>query len=61
MNTFLLIGVIEIESMKVNIKTNMKETKFLSSIKFNIQRKEMRAVAKEKRLTWNKGYGYDLK
>ena len=33
---FLLIGVIEIESMKVEIKSNLKETKFLSSIRFNI-------------------------
>ena len=46
--------------MKVNIRTNLKETKFLSSIKFNIERKELRAVEKHNRLTWNKGYGYDL-
>lgn len=46
--------------MKVSIKTNLKETKFLSSIKFNIERKELRAVEKDKRLSWNKGYGYDL-
>lgn len=39
MNMLLLIGVIEIESMKVNLRTNIKETKFLSSVKFNIERK----------------------
>lgn len=56
----LLIGVIEIETMKVNIKTNLKETKFLSSVKFNIERKELRGVEEKNRLSWNKGYGYDL-
>ena len=40
----MLIGVIEVEMMKVAIKTNLKETKFLSSIKFGIERKELRVV-----------------
>lgn len=39
LKAFVLIGVIEIEMLKVNIKTNLKETKFLSSIKFGIERK----------------------
>lgn len=56
----LLVGVIEIETMKVNLRTNIKETKFLSSVKFNIERKELRSVEEKNRLTWNKGYGYDL-
>lgn len=56
----MLIGVIEIESMKIEIKTNLKETKFLSSIKFNVERKELRRVEEKNRLAWNKGYGYDL-
>lgn len=46
--------------MKVNIKTNLKETKFLSSVKFSIERKELRGVEEKNRLSWNKGYGYDL-
>ena len=35
---FILIGVTEIETLRVNIKTNLKETKFLSSVKFGIER-----------------------
>lgn len=60
MKSFLLIGVIEVECMKIAIKTNLKETKFLSSIKFNIERKELRRIDEKNKLTWNKGYGYDL-
>jgi WD40 repeat protein len=45
--------------MKVSIKTNLKETKFLSSIRFGIERTELRSVEEKNRLSWNKGYGYD--
>ncbi len=55
-----MIGVVEVDTLKVNIKTNIKETKFLSSVKFNIERKELRVVEEKNRLSWNKGYGYDL-
>ena len=44
LGVLLLIGVTEIETMKVAIRTNLKETKFLSSVKFGIERKELRAV-----------------
>ena len=60
LRSFLLIGVIEVEIMKVDIKTNLKETKFLSSVKFSIEKKELRAVEERNRLSWNKGYGFDL-
>jgi len=35
---FILVGVIEVEIMRVAIKTNLKETKFLSSVRFNVER-----------------------
>jgi hypothetical protein len=57
---FILVGVIEVEIMKVAIKTNMKETKFLSSVRFGIERQELKRVNESERLTWNKGFGYDL-
>jgi hypothetical protein len=39
-NQFLLIGTTEVDVIKVTIITNVKKTKFLSSMKFNIK-KEM--------------------
>ena len=41
----------------MNINTNIKTTKFLSSVKFSIERKELFKV--EHKLKWNKGYGYN--
>lgn len=39
-NQLLLIGTTEVDVIKVSVITNVKKTKFLSSMKFNIK-KEM--------------------
>lgn len=54
----LLVGTEEIEVMKINILTNVKRTKFLSSMKFHIKKENHLAVKPEDALKWNKGYGY---
>lgn len=58
LNIMLLIGTEEIELMKVNVVSNVKRTKFLSSMKFNIKREAHLAVEAQNKLKWNKGYGY---
>lgn len=60
LSMFILVGVIEVETLRVALKTNLKETKFLSSVKFGIERKELRQVDEKNRLSWNKGYGYSI-
>lgn len=44
LGVFLLVGVIEVETLRVELRTNLKETKFLSSVRFGIERGELRAV-----------------
>jgi hypothetical protein len=58
LNMMLLIGTEEIELMKVNVVSNVKRTKFLSSMKFNIKREAHIMVEPHNKLKWNKGYGY---
>lgn len=57
---FVLVGTEEIEVMKVKIVTNLKRTKFLSSMKFNIKREEHLRVEPKDSLKWNRGYGYNV-
>lgn len=56
----LLIGTEEIELMRISILTNIKRTKFLSSMKFSIRRDAHIEVPKQNQLKWNKGYGYQI-
>jgi len=58
LSMLLLVGTEEIEVMKINILTNIKRTKFLSSMKFHIKRESHLIVRPEDALKWNKGYGY---
>lgn len=53
----LLIGTEEIELMRIKIVSNLKRTKFLSSMKFGIKRLETLEVEPGRRLKWNRGYG----
>jgi len=57
----LLIGTEEVEAVKINILTNIKKTKFLSSMKFNIKRLAHLEVDAASKLKWNKGFGYNIK
>ena len=43
--------------MRVKIVSNLKRTKFLSSMKFGIKRLEAVEVEPSRRLKWNRGYG----
>jgi WD40 repeat protein len=56
----LLVGTEEIELMKITVLTNVRRTKFLSSMKFSIRKEEHLAVEPQACLKWNRGYGYDL-
>lgn len=58
LNLMLLIGTEEIEVMRVNVVSNVKRTKFLSSMKFSIKRETHLSVDPLHKLKWNKGYGY---
>lgn len=44
----------------MNLITNIKKTKFLSSVKFGVEKKELFRERSEHKLKWNKGYGYDV-
>ena len=46
--------------MKICIQTNIKRTKFLSSLKFFIKKEEHIRVDPVDALKWNRGYGYDI-
>lgn len=60
LDLLLLIGTEEIEALKVEVVTNIKRTKFLSSMKFSLRREEHLAVGPSEALKWNRGYNYDL-
>ena len=47
--------------MKISVHTNVKRTKFLSSMKFSLKKERHIAVPPEDALKWNRGYGYDIK
>lgn len=44
--------------MKVNVVSNVKRTKFLSSMKFAMKKEQHLKVENAHKLKWNKGYGY---
>lgn len=46
--------------MKVKVMTNIKRTKFLSSMKFSMRREYHLSVEPDSRLKWNRGYGYNI-
>lgn len=58
LSMLLLVGTEEVEVMKINILTNVKRTKFLSSMKFHIKKENHLSVKAEDALKWNKGYWY---
>lgn len=60
LNMMLLIGTEEIEAMRVRVVSNVKRTKFLSSMKFSLKREGRAWVEGQQKLKWNKGYGYVL-
>ena len=46
--------------MKVKVMSNIKRTKFLSSMKFSLRREYHLSVEPDSALKWNRGYGYDI-
>jgi hypothetical protein len=46
--------------MRIQIDTNVKKTKFLSSIKFNIKKMTAEPVAMNSSLSWNKGFNLNI-
>ena len=52
----LLIGPESVEVMRVSIDTNVKKTKFLSSMKFTLKKINPQPVAIPLTLPWNKGF-----
>lgn len=61
LGVFLLIGTNEIDLVKSTITSNVKRTKFLSSMKFSIRKDTVLRVKEDAKLKWNKGYGYSIK
>lgn len=56
-----MIGAESIDLMQVSIETNIKKTKFLSSIKFTIRKLTPAPItANNVTLPWNKGYGINI-
>jgi len=65
MGAFLLIGTEEVELLKVTVQllkvtvlTNVRRTKFLSSMRFNLRKEEHLIADPKDCLKWNRGYGY---
>lgn len=58
---FLMIGATAVEVQYVRIFSNTKSTKFVSSMSFNIEKKEKFIADPETKLQWNKGYNYNVK
>lgn len=56
-----MIGVGEIELCKVNITCNVKQTKFLSSMKCDIHEIKTLKVDEATKLKWHKGYDVVIK
>ena len=48
------------EILKVTVLSNVKRTKFLSSMRFNLRKEEHLIADPKDCLKWNRGYGYDL-
>ena len=58
---FLMIGATEVELQYVRVHSNIKSTKFVSSMSFGVERKDKYICEPETKLQWNKGYNYNLK
>lgn len=56
-----MIGATDVELQYVKIYSNVKATKFVSSMNFAIEKKEKYIADPETKLQWNKGYNYDCK
>ena len=55
-----MIGATELEIQYVRVNSNIKKTKFVSSMTFGVERRDKYICEPETRLQWNKGYNYDL-
>lgn len=55
-----MIGAETIEVMKVSIDTNIKKTKFLSSMKFVLKKLTSEPYVIPSSISWNKGYGLNV-
>lgn len=55
-----MIGATDVEIQYVKIYSNIKSTKFVSSMNFGIEKKDKYIVDPDTKLQWNKGYNYDL-
>lgn len=60
-NMFLMIGATDIELQYVRIFSNIKSTKFVSSMNFAIEKKDKYIATPQSKLQWNKGYNYNVK
>lgn len=45
----------------MNIETNVKKTKFLSSMKFHVRKRELIKCDQKTKLKWHKGYNMSVK
>lgn len=57
---FLMVGATDVEVQYVRIYSNIKSTKFVSSMSFAIEKKDKFIAEPETKLQWNKGYNYNL-
>jgi len=46
--------------LRISIETNIKKTKFLSSIKFNLKKITAEPYLLPSSLPWNKGFGFNV-
>ena len=55
-----MIGAETVEIIRISIETNIKKTKFLSSMKFNLRKTMPQPVIAGLTLPWNKGYNFNV-
>ena len=56
-----MIGAETVELLKISVDSNIKKTKFLSSIKFCLKKLISEPLVASTSLPWNKGYNYNIK
>lgn len=56
-----MIGATDVQVQYVRIFSNIKSTKFVSSMNFGIEKRERYVADPETKLQWNKGYNHNIK